>query len=401
MPARWLLPLAQLRRRGPAMLLTLLLLLAAAGASVFWQRPAEPDDFYSVPEDLADHPPGALLRSEPFDGAAPAGSSAWRILYRSVGREGTPVAVSGLLFVPDDGADEPRPLIAAAHGSTGVDESCAPSLLARPTASLPAVPQALESGFAVVATDYPGLGTPGPHPYLIGDATARAVLDSLRAAEPLVDVDPDRQAIWGFSQGGHAALFAGQLAADYAPELELAGIAALAPPTDLEATVSGAEGSVVGTLTAVNTAVSWSSLDPDLQLADVVEEDSMTTAEELAQRCLDPSSLPVATWRSIQLRDAVTSLEDTLETPWASQLRANSPSGPIGPPLLVLQGEADPFVDHTVTTAYVEQRCAAGDQVAYRTYPLAEHFTLDWWASGDLVDWTTQRFEGEPATSTC
>jgi pimeloyl-ACP methyl ester carboxylesterase len=92
----------------------------------------------------------------------------------------------------------------------------------------------LARGYVVVATDYPGLGTPGIHPYLIGKSEGRAVLDSVRAARDLPDAAAsNRFAVWGHSQGGHASLYTGELAASYAPDLKLVGVAAAAPATYL------------------------------------------------------------------------------------------------------------------------------------------------------------------------
>ncbi len=76
----------------------------------------------------------------------------------------------------------------------------------------------------------PGLGTAGPHPYLVGLSEARAVLDSVRAAREIAGAGAsDRFAVWGHSQGGQAALFSGLIADTYAPELRLAGVAAAVP----------------------------------------------------------------------------------------------------------------------------------------------------------------------------
>lgn len=90
----------------------------------------------------------------------------------------------------------------------------------------------------MVMTDYEGLGTKGPHPYLNGEAEARDVLDMMRAARELLNVDgrvvlSDRFAIVGHSQGGHAALFAASTAATWTPELKLEGVAAIAPASRL------------------------------------------------------------------------------------------------------------------------------------------------------------------------
>src|SRR5690606_37645715 len=98
----------------------------------------------------------------------------------------------------------------------------------------PGINEMLSRGFIIAATDYPGLGTVGPHPYLVGVSEGRAVIDSVRAARELREAHAgDRFVVWGHSQGGQAALFTGELSASYAPELKLLGVAAAAPATDL------------------------------------------------------------------------------------------------------------------------------------------------------------------------
>ncbi len=130
-------------------------------------------------------------------------------------------------------------MIAYAHGTTGLADACAPSRAARPigdretVGGLP-VPALWEFGFIVAATDYEGLGTPGRHPYIVGGSEARGVLDSVRAARQLPDVEAaDTTFALGASQGGHAALFTGEVAPTYAPDVPLAGVVALAPGAEL------------------------------------------------------------------------------------------------------------------------------------------------------------------------
>jgi alpha-beta hydrolase superfamily lysophospholipase len=263
------------------------------------------------------------------------------------------------------------------------------------------VEEALAAGFVVTASDLPGLGTPGPHPYLLGYASAFAVLDSVRAARDLTPVDPDRLAIWGFSQGGHAALFAAEYAPTYAPELPLDGIVAFAPATDLAAIIEQGQGEVFGTLLVVNAVVAWAAAYDELELTDVLEPDSIPTALDVAGRCLDGLSLPVSTIQSVQLRTALASLDDPGARAWTPVLEANSPSGPLPAPLLVLQGTADPFVPPEITEAYVHDRCADGDDVELRLVTGAEHFTLSWRTADDAVSWTEDRFAGAPTSPTC
>ncbi len=379
--------------------LVLAMLMAGTG-TVLWLQPEAPDAFYAPPSDLAQAEPGALLRSEPFSRGVPDGARGWRVLYRSVGHDGAPVAVSGLVLEPIEESG-PRPVVAIAHGSTGVAEDCAPSLSARPLASLPAVEEALDAGFVVAASDLPGLGTPGPHPYLLGEASAQAVLDSVRVAQDLVRTDPDQVAIWGFSQGGHAALFAAELLPSYAPELAVDGVVAFAPATDLAEIMDRGQGSVFGTLLLVNAVVAWAAAYDELEITDVLEQDSVPIAEEIAGRCLDGLSLPASTIQSIQLRSALASLDDPGTQTWQPVLAANSPTGRLAAPLLVLQGTADPFIAADITEAYVAERCADGDDVELRLVPGAEHFTLTWRTADEAVAWTEDRLEGEPTAPTC
>ena len=379
----------------------LLVGLTAGTGTVLWLQPAAPDGFYASRVDLAELANGTLLGSEPFDRGLPDGVRGWRVLYVSTDADGQPVAVSGLVLEPTAPHDGPRPLVAIAHGSTGVDETCAPSLSARPLAPLPGVEQALAAGYAVAATDYLGLGTPGPHPYLIGSASAHAVLDSMRATEELIAVDPDRLAIWGFSQGGHAALFAGEQAPSYAPELGLQGIVAFAPAADLADIIAAGQGTVVGTLMVVSAAVSWSEARADLQLDDVVEPGSLDTARDIAARCLDPTALPASVLQSVQLRDELSPLGSPATANWAPFLAENSPTGHLDVPLLVLQGAEDPIIRPEITDRHVEARCATGDEVELRTLPGIGHFTLTRRTADDAATWTQARFDGRPAASTC
>ncbi len=96
----------------------------------------------------------------------------------------------------------------------------------------------VQQGWAVVVTDYAGLGTAGPHPYLIGEGEARSVLDATRAARQLDDISLSTETVvWGHSQGGHAALWTGQLAPTYAPDVGVIAVAAMAPAANLPALI--------------------------------------------------------------------------------------------------------------------------------------------------------------------
>ncbi|MDB6452989.1 lipase family protein [Falsirhodobacter sp. 20TX0035] len=188
--------------------------------------------FYRWTEALPDAP-GRMLRREPMAAETlPAhAANADRILYTSDDGhwDSGIIPVSGILYVPKGEAPEGGwPLVAWAHGTLGVNDACAASWTGARPRDADYIDRWLESGYAVVATDYQGLGGPGPHPYLVSAAEGRSVLDSARAAMttdvPLADV----VILTGQSQGSGASLGAARIAADYAPDLPVKGAIATA-----------------------------------------------------------------------------------------------------------------------------------------------------------------------------
>ena len=181
----------------------------AVAAFLFWRStiPTAPSDFYTPPDPLPAGEPGMIIRSEELTQNVPEGARAWRVLYLSRGADGQPAAVSGIIAAPTAASEEPRPIVAWAHGTLGIQPACGTGHLDNPFEQIPQVARLMEQGYVLAATDYPGLGTPGVHPYLFGDVEAAAVLDSVRAARQLDTGAGDRFAVWGHSQGGHATLW--------------------------------------------------------------------------------------------------------------------------------------------------------------------------------------------------
>jgi pimeloyl-ACP methyl ester carboxylesterase len=200
--------------------------------------------FYTWPGEIPSQP-GRMLRTEPLDpalGLATAGAQ-FRILYSSTdGMDGkTPVVVSGAYFAPQGTPPAGGwPLVAWAHGTTGIADVCAPSWMPRSARDAGYLNAWLRQGYAIVATDYQGLGTPGPHPYLAVRPEAYSVLDSVRAVLQGFPGVANRIVLIGQSQGGGAAFAAAGMAPDYAPELHVRGSVATgipfptaAPPANL------------------------------------------------------------------------------------------------------------------------------------------------------------------------
>ena len=194
-----------------------------------------PDAFYDPPSDMP-HKPGALLRSELLkDVILPAGMRGWRILYATTVDDNTPATAVAIVFAPTDSSASPRPVIAWEHATTGLLQKCMPSLLSAATKGVPERNRIVMAGWVVVATDYSFAEKGGPHPYLIGEGEARATLDSVRAARQMSELTLDRRmVVWGYSQGGHAALWTGIIGPHYAPDLEIRGVAAIAPAANIK-----------------------------------------------------------------------------------------------------------------------------------------------------------------------
>jgi hypothetical protein len=151
---------------GVIIKLVILLMIVTAVAWIAC-RPATPDAFYShqLPQDAR---VGTLLKSEPFSKAVPEGAQGWRILYVTT-RVSKPVVASAVIVVAKQNAQSPRPIIAWAHGTTGVVSGCAPSVMDKPFDYLPSIDALVREGWAYVGADYPGLGTDGGHTYLVGE----------------------------------------------------------------------------------------------------------------------------------------------------------------------------------------------------------------------------------------
>ncbi|MEU1209615.1 lipase family protein [Nocardia sp. NPDC005825] len=189
--------------------------------------------------------PGRLLAAEPMTARMLPGlklpARAWRISYTSTTATGAPSQVSGTVLVPNTPwrGPGPRPLVGYAVGTQGLASTvAAASWQLRFGVEYESVflRVALNRGWALAVTDYPGLGNPGLHPYVMGRALGPAVLDSIRAARHVTGADLDHDGpvgIYGYSEGGNAAGWALQLAPTYAPELRIAGGAVGSAPADM------------------------------------------------------------------------------------------------------------------------------------------------------------------------
>jgi uncharacterized membrane protein HdeD (DUF308 family)/acetyl esterase/lipase len=385
--------------------LALALGLAVIGSLVANSTPV-PDAFYTPPADVPAEP-GQLLRTAAFDRAIPDGATAERLLYTTTGLGDEPAVASAILVTPKDAGDQPLPLVAWAHGTTGVAQGCAPSLLADPfeAGALFTLDDAIDNGWAVVATDYIGLGTDGPHGYLVGEPAGHAVLDAIRAARQVDGADlADRAVVWGHSQGGHAALWAGVLADDYAPDADVVGVAAMAPASNLTGLVENLDTVTGGSIFASYVLEGYSNTYDDVDLDDYVRGAAEVQVDEMADRCLSGLGALLNVAEHLT-QDTSIFDRDPASGALGARLAENIPSGPITAPLLLAQGETDQLVIPSAQQEYADQRCTSGGgPVDYRTYAERDHVGVvaaDSPLVPDLLDWTSDRFAGEDAPDSC
>ena len=392
--------------------LSLALAVAAAGLGAQLRDGApQLSAFYDTPATVPAQP-GVLLKSEPFTTKVPENAKAWRILYTTTRDDNTPAVASAVVLTSLVPANGPRPVVTWAHGTTGYAEACAPSNLAEPFSSgaLPALGSIVENGWVLVATDYVGMGTAGPQPYLIGQGEGRSVLDSVRAAKSLDIAEDslemaDETVVWGHSQGGQAALWTGGLAASYAPDVKISGVVAMAPASDAIGLVKNMPNIAGGSVFASYVAAAYADTYPDVSFNEYITPVARTFVREMSTRCLSEPGVLVSLINALAIdKDKTIFAKDPTTGALGERLRENTPELPIPFPLFVAQGETDTLVIPEVQDAYIAARCAAGQELLYKKYAGRDHMGVVTEGSAlleDLITWTKDRIAGAPADTNC
>jgi len=382
--------------------------LLLAGVAAFTLRTerserfqAELAPFYTPPEPLPTGEPGRLIRVEPLM-AAPSGSRGWRILYHSQDINGHDVPVSGMVFAPEGPAPAGgRPVVAWAHPTTGMSDSCAPSRQTDPAAGLDWLSSMLAKGWVVTATDYASLGTPGTLPYLIGTSAARDVLNSVRAAQQIDGVGAsERFATWGHSEGGHASLWAGALAPTYAPELRIVGTAAASPAAELVALMQDQWDKLVAQVLGPYAVEGWAAWYPQLEPSQVLAPNAVRALPTLASACLE--ELGLEAFVRVGLGRGFFSVDPTTVSAWAEVARQNSPGLPAATlPVFIANGTDDNVVLPATTTTLISAYCTGGIAVTADWMRGVGHPGAGNAAGNAAISWIDDRFAGRPLTGQC
>ncbi|WP_031093342.1 lipase family protein [Streptomyces sp. NRRL S-15] len=393
--------------------------------------------FYDPPAQLpaAD---GSLVRTEPLplglslpglDGRQLPGT-ATRLMYKSTDAGGGPVAVTGAYIEPAAAwkGDGPRPLVALASGTMGQGDQCAPSLslqhpltIGEGTVSIGydniAVYRFLAAGAAVVVTDYAGLGaTDRLHTYVNRVDEGHALLDAARAARSVEGASVDsasRVGLYGYSQGGGVSAAAAELQSTYAPDVNLAGTYAGAPPADLTEVMKGIDGS------ALAGALGWSingfaQSDPSLKaIVDANTNDVGKAAlKDTSTMCVGDAIFGYGfanskkwTANGKSLADVIAA-EPKLQASLAQQRLGNlKPTAPVR----LATGVQDDIVPHKQARQLAVDWCRKGGKVTYEAVHLpnlgdkimTNHLAPLLTDQSAAISWLTDRLSGRSTSSNC
>jgi alpha-beta hydrolase superfamily lysophospholipase len=309
--------------------------------------------FYDAPASIPAGAPGTVVRSETMNAPFPE-SQAWRVMYTSSGINGEPIVVTGMVFAPTTPVPAGgRPVVSWAHPTTGIEDQCAPSRSPKPYDDVQGLSEFLNLGWVVVATDYQGLGTGGMHPYLVGSSEAQGTIDIVRAAQNLPETGASpNYFVFGHSQGGQAALFSGQIASAYAPELHLLGVAAAAPAGLLVPLFQADKDTLAGAVLGSYAVTSWSDVF-GYEESTVVKESLSKRVHAVSEKCVVGGSRLSDIELGINdliLKGRMWNSDPATTAPWASQFALNTAAqSPIAAPLLLTQGTADKIITPSTT----------------------------------------------------
>jgi hypothetical protein len=350
--------------------------------------------FYETPNPLPPGKPGAIIRSEEFDQYdLPPDVLAVRILYHSRSASGEDVAVSGVVLYPDGKAPSGGwPVIAWAHALNGVARQCAPSL-ERNLQHGPFLAMYISLGYAVVATDYAGLGTNFRNAFSDTQSNASDVIYSVPAARAAVPHLDSRWIAVGIGQGGAAVIAVAELEREMQGSNYLGSIA-ISSLEDFHARYQDS-GARIFPETPLLLAYGIKTIYPDFEVKDVLTDKALAQYPRVEQACGDPSS------------EAKISPAEMLKPNWSSNryvrqyFNRNTPGQKSAQgSMLVISSELDPTVPIQQTAEVISRMCKQGDRVQFERYQ-SDTGGVFGDSVRDQISWIQARFAGRPAASNC
>lgn len=348
------------------------------------------DDFYKAPSPLPKGNPGELIRVQPVSDKD--GMITVRIMYHSIDAAGRDQPVPGMLSYPTGAAPKGGwPVVSTAPGTVGLDTHCAISRLGQPA-----------PGYGIpgvhVMTDYIGMVDGQRQRYLSGPSEAHSVIDAVRAARNIPAAHAGTKWVaLGHSQGGHSALFTNQLAASYAPELQLLGTAVGAPATAFEKTFGPVDEIVTGIVKLM--AVYGIAADhPELKPADYVGPKVIANEEVLTTGCRN------------EIINAFVALpreemfpHNPITTPPAAAIVKENDAGKVKAksPIFLYSGTKDVIVVPARVEYTYKRLCKVGQVTEYLMVDGADHGTETSAAGKEIHAWFADRLAGKPPVDSC
>jgi len=365
-------------------------------------------DFYTYTDELPSKS-GVLLRQEPLSEkqSVPGAASNIRLLYSSTdGIDGlTRIPVSGSLFLPNGTAPEGGwPLIAWTHGTVGIADICAPSWTGYVPFHQEYLKQWLDQGYAIVASDYQGLGTVGTHPYLATKPAAYNNLDIIRAVQNADFSVSDKVVLIGQSQGAAAAFATAGHAPDYAPEINVRGVVATGipyfTPRTIEIIQETRPNDVVDPMLGYNflALTLVEQIDPNFKASDFVSDEGLPTATAVDTTChRDVKSL--VTERALTYNKSFkTSPNEPLKLAFAQM---GYPRLDVPVPAYIGTGVIDRDTPLRMQANLIKQACAAGSVIQSNIYPGKDHLTVLNHSTMDSIPFVKAAFAGDTLTGNC
>ena len=367
--------------------------------------------FYEKPSTLpTTH--GTLIRYRTSTSVPPGGPScySWTIMYASRDALGQPNVVTGTVLVPKSLYNyglTARPIISYAVGTHGLTQSWAPSIQLENGTDYENsnINTALNMGYAVLITDNPGYTNGDVPTYMVGKAQGQAVLDIVTAALQIPNISLRSYAkvgIWGYSQGGQSAAWAGQLQPTYASSIRLAGVAAGGVPAELFAVGEYLDGNN-GSSFLLETCIGLNSQYPDkILLYDRINASGVDAIDRglsmgVFEALFAFMNTPLSTFtKNGETSDQIFSIPAIAEVVNAQELGKTK----INVPLFLYHGTSDEFIPLEQALDLKTTYCNLSTNVSYMVFP-GEHITTQFQAAPYVLDWLKDRFNGKIAISTC
>jgi pimeloyl-ACP methyl ester carboxylesterase len=363
--------------------------------------------FYTAPTTTGTH--GTLIRYRTSTSVPPGGPScySWTIMYYSQDANNQSNVVTGTVLVPKSSYSGTRPIISYAVGTHGLDQEWAPSIQLEngtdyENSNINAV---LNKGYAVLITDNPGYTNGSIPTYMAGIAQGHAVLDIVTAALQIPGITLSSSAkvgIWGYSQGGQSAAWAGQLHPTYASSIKLAGVAAGGVPADLLTVANYLDGNN-GSAFLLETCIGMNSQYPDqIKLYDRINSAGVTAISQgLTMGVFESLFKFMNTPLSLYTRNGETGSQIFAIPEIASVVNANNVGGTkIKVPVYLYHGTADEFIELDQALNLKTQYCKLGVNTSYMVFP-GEHITTQFQAAPYVLSWLTDRFNGKITLGSC